>query len=606
MKGYPILALAITLTATLLAKGMADTVTDSQPVEVALTPAMTDMELEKHRFPDLEASYLPHWALHAQHGMPGVTFRFTNSAVNERHFLISVGANLYAKTQKRFAIPPGGTVTFTLFAPFLGIESIDHLSHNIFLRETTPAAKPVDVEPRFTIQRHPVSRYNFDVEQVPSMLLSGRISANRFRDDLSQAMWTGQYAPKYGQKQDPRTRYGAPKTPEKQPYTMTAVQFTFPAADWPRDWRCYSTYDAVVITDGEYASLGDETKSALEAYRLFGGAVIVTKGGDGFAGGDEAIQALQAIDASCETLSAGGLAPRNVSKQLKQIPINAKSTVPVKTLLLVLALFAFAIVPLAVLRGVKRNRRMRLLAILPGAAALFAVLIALTAFLFFGTTPSVRLQSVTLLDQTTKKALTRGQCAIFTPISIERHLSFPIDAAFAKWVHLKESGDNRKTFVDVADAQRLGGKWTPPLVTSFFDFNRFCDRSEKLDFRVAPSGEVTVVNLLGARVVKGHANIGGELWAFHDIPPGGQVVAEKRNVKPNPPSPRHPFGSKTAFGRDWESNRALARSGADELPAGEYVAEVDGSPFFPNPVSGKTTDTQAEGIIYGRFKEVTE
>ena len=384
---------------------------------------------------------------------------------------------------------------------------------------------------------------------------------------------------------------------------MTAVQFTFPAAQWPRDWRCYSTYDAVAITDGEYAELSEETKSALDAYRLFGGAVIVAKGGDGFAGGDEAIQALKAIDASCETLSGNGYT--QISTLLNHIPIKSKSTLPVKTLLLVLAVFALAIVPLAILRGVKRNRRMRLLAILPGAAALFAAAIALTAFLFFGTTPSVRLQSVTLLDQPAKRALTHGQCAIFSPVSIERYLSFPIDAAFAKRSTSTHESD-RQPFVNVTDAQRLGGRWVTPLVTAFFDFDRFCERSEKLDFRVAASGEVSVVNLLGARVVKGQANIGGELWTFHDIPPGGRAAAEKKDVKPKPPRQRYPFGSATDFGCDWRANLSFARKVSDDLPVGEYIAEVDGSPFLPNPVSGRATDTQAEGIIYGKFKEVAE
>ncbi len=600
MKPYRILALAVALTVT-LAKGVTveNTVTGDlvapPPLRLQTVASMTDLKVREHGFPDLEASYLEHCAKEVHHGTPGITLRFTNSAVKERHFLISVADHYYAETKKRFTLPPGGTVEFTLFMPFRPLDVSFYSKPNLLLVETTPGVKMTDINPAFGGFRFPGNRCR---NTPPSMLLSGRLSANRFRDDLTKAKKTGQYTPKHG---DPGHRYGSTK--ETPTYAMTAVQFTFPAAQWPRDWRGYSTYDAVAITDGEYAELSEETKSALNAYRLFGGAVIVTKGANGFADGEEAIQALKAIDTSYETLSGDNYTP--ISTLLNQIPIKSKSTLPVKTLLLVLAVFALVIVPLAILRGVKRNRRMRLLAILPGAAALFAAAIALTAFLFFGSTPSVRLQSITLLDQPAKKALTHGQCAIFSPVSIERYLSFPIDATFAKRSTSTHESD-RQPLVNVTDAQRLGGRWVTPLVTVFFDFDRFCDRSEKLDFRVAASGEVSVVNLLGARIVKGQANIGGELWTFHDIPPGGRAAAEKKDVKPKPPRQRYPFGSATDFGRDWRANLSFARKVLDDLPVGEYIAEVDGSPFLPNPVSGKATDTQAEGIIYGKFKEVAE
>ena len=147
-----------------------------------------------------------------------------------------------------------------------------------------------------------------------------------------------------------------------------------------------------------------------------------------------------------------------------------------------------------------------------------------------------------------------------------------------------------------------------PLVTTFFDFTRVCERSERLDFRVSPTGGVAVVNLLGAKVKTGHVNVGGRLWAFHDVEPGATVDAEKLEKLPQPPGgPRYPFADKgTTFGRDWKKNLMFVADSCHRLPQGEYVAEVEGSPFFENPLKGKKADTSAAGIVFGKFKEVAE
>ena len=86
--------------------------------------------------------------------------------------------------------------------------------------------------------------------------------------------------------------------------------------------------------------------------------------------------------------------------------------------------------------------------------------------------------------------------------------------------------------VESAAAQRLAGGWVKPLVTTFFDFTRVCERSERLDFRVSPTGGVAGVNLLGAKVKTGHVNVGGRLWAFHDVEPGATAKAEKLRSPP--------------------------------------------------------------------------
>lgn len=618
MKTYMTLVRAI-LVATLAATASAKALESPENSSFALTTRRYMPEVKLDRLGDLGIADLE-VACMAQgandtvtHGIPGITLRFRNNAANERSFRVEAQMPGSANVQKEFSIPPGGTTEFTLFMPLAEEKGSNFYSNGVRLRETTPKSRsPNSQRWDIPININMPNGFHPANDAIPSALLSKSIDAKKLEDWLTKAQQFSNYKQRHK-----HSSYGSRKASEPA-YNLAAHQYEFPTADWPRDWRCYSTFDAVFITAGDYGTLNEDAKSALEVYRAFGGAVFVTAGPDGFADLSEATKVLPAIDDSFEAL-VGDLgisryyysyssSSNNLEKDLKRIPIKAKSTVPVKTLQLVLAIFALVIVPLVTFRSVRRNMRMKLLVFLPGSAALFAILIAIFAYVFFGTTPSVRLQSVTILDQTARKALTRGQFAVFSPVSIDGGISFPLDAAF----RMRNVGGQQTCSMGVADALRLNSGWTKPLVTSFFDFERACERSERLDFRTSPSGEVTVANLLGAKVVWGQANVDGKLYEFTDIPPGGEAKAKKLDATPKT-EPRESycpfkaaFNAATGFGRDWDGTLSHAKSCTTMIPSGEYLAEIEGSPFFPNPVTRKKTNTSAAGLVYGKFKEAAE
>ena len=608
MKFAKTLALAVVASALAASVNALSVAIPDTSENVVSTPFATNLRLDKIDMKDIEGSYLVHSANSICHGTPSITLRFSNRAAQERSFLVSAGVNYSAPVNRSFSMQPGGTVEFTLFMPPAS-ETGEAPDRSISIIETTPNASTGRV-----MKNLDVSMGQFDRNEHPQLLLSAGISPKKLQDDLSKAMHARRYSQRHKRQDYVPSSRGKKGEYKAEPFLFNARQFKFPAANWPGDWRCYSTYDGVFITADEYAALGAAAKSALDAYRTLGGTVVVAKGPDGFADQKEAADIPQMIDQSCDVL-VGDLNIRayyyggksDTTEDLRRVPIAAKATIPVKTLLAVLAVFALGIVPLAVFISVRRNVRMKLLAFLPGSAAVFAVIVAISAYIFFGTTPSVRLQSVTVLDQTTKKALTRGQFAIFSPISVNGSIEFPSDAAFARR-NADSTGKNDDIQVESAAAQRLAGGWVKPLVTTFFDFTRACERSERLDFRVSPTGGVTVVNLLGAKVKTGHVNVGGRLWAFHDVEPGATADAEKLAKPPQPPGgPRYPFSDKgTTFGRDWKKNLEFVAKSCHKLPQGEYVVEVEGSPFFENPLKGRKADSSAAGIVYGKFKEVVE
>ena len=578
---------------------------DADAYEPAVTPISLWKEIQfgERDIKDLEVSYSDCNACTIHHGTPGVTFRFTNNAVRERSFTVKASAWRSASVGKSFSIQPGATVEFALFLPLAFEHGYRYGGDNLSIVETTPGAKAGH---NMQSASFAMGSFASGFNDAPSFLLSAGISSKKLWIDLTQAMNEASYV------QESSRGYRRPKVKaEGTSYRFNAKQFKFPVEKWPGDWRIYSTYDSIFITASEYAALGNEARSALETYRTLGGAVFVTKGNNGFADVQEAAAALRPIDDACAILSGDirmDHGPNNaLLGDLEGIPIEAKATIPVKTLFLVLAFFACIIVPVAVLRSVRRNTRIRLLAILPGAAAVFAVVVAVSVYAFFGTTPTARLQSVTVLDQTTKKAVTLGQFGVFSPVSLDGHIAFPSDVSFAKR-HVRANDRDDSVTVDSADGQRLAEGWVKPLVSAFFDFSRACERPERLDFRVSPHGDVSVVNLLGAKVKSGHVNVGGVLWAFHDVEPGATAKAERLGQPPGPPlNITYPFHyERTGYGRNWGKNLMFAADSCQKVSPGAYVVELEGSPFFPNPLQRKKSNTSAAGLVFGKFKEVAE
>ena len=587
MKLSKILQIAVMVSLSVLNAAALSLTTDPDPdsYEPTVTPTLQWKEITfgERDIQNIEVSYTDCNAVRIHHGTPGVTFRFKNNAARERSFIVKAITGRSALVEKNFSIQPGATVEFTLFLPLALEQGYRFGTCDLSIFETTPGAR---ADRNMQSTSFSMGSFTPGSNDVPIFLLSAGISSKKLWGDLTKAMNERKYLQRHTEYLQRHTeesshRYHRAKGKGRgSPYRFDAKQFRFPAEKWPVDWRIYSTYDSIFITANEYASLGTDAKSALDTYRTLGGAVFVTKGNDGFADVQEAAAALKPIDESCYILS-GDIQMNYGSDSallgdLKRIPMEAKATVPVKTLLLVLALFACIIVPVAVLRSVKRNTRIRLLAILPGAAAVFALVVAVSAYAFFGTTPTVS------------------------------------DAAFARRHVRAQNDDDELVTVDSADEQRLVDGWVKPLVSAFFDFSRTCERPERLDFRVSPNGDVSVVNLLGAKIKSGHANVGGALWAFHDVEPGATAKAEKLGGAGAPPPPVPPramypfYDEQTTYGRSWEENLKFVAESCKKMSPGEYVVEVEGSPFFPSPLQRKKSNMSAAGLVFGKFKEVAE
>lgn len=202
-----------------------------------------------------------------------------------------------------------------------------------------------------------------------------------------------------------------------------------PPREWPADPRCYSPYDAVILSETDWQDLGPATREALELYRLSGGFLLRTSAGpDGGLPATLDPRKLHAdLSDASKTLYDSEQTSFKTSMANEYFPIGSITTIPITTLLVILTVFAVGCVPFCVWRMARRGRRLQLLGVLPAAAVGFTLVIVAIALGVYGVTPSIRVQSVTDLDQTTGLAATTGHCAIYSPVSLDGKLHLPAD-----------------------------------------------------------------------------------------------------------------------------------------------------------------------------------
>ena len=390
-------------------------------------------------------------------------------------------------------------------------------------------------------------------------------------------------------------------------HDFNSVELRRDAADWPRDFRAYLPFDAVCITKEIADALPEETRAALRAFEILGGAVIT------FADGKSVPPNLQSTAEAAQRRRIGnlnvqyypysGTPDSRFTENHACVPINVGKSLPVGLLVLLLLFVAFIVMPGIVFVCAKRNRRLLILAALPGTAFALTLVVAAIALIAYGTTPTVRIQSVTILDPESRLAVTRGQFALFAPGNVTEEMSIPSDVSF----RLRGRGNERFT-ASFGESCRLSGDWVKPLTATFFDFERAERRSERLDVRPAQDGDLVFANLLGVPVTGGTARFGNSRYKVPALAPGEQATVKGEplpdKAAANAPLPHETLFEKgTSYGRNWKDITELIEKDKLLLPDRTYVVRLAGSPFFPSPLASRETYETAEAVVAGRIAD---
>ncbi len=519
------------------------------------------------------------------HDEPLVRLSIRNGLPIPRSLALTARAPHSATTTMPLSLGPSATATVTLPCAFSYENGSSYGGEEVCIFEEHPPADPSrPARERLNLVGGMdgyslVKSYKTDPDENIVMLLSSGIR----RDDVTFAFT----------------------------HDVHTVELRREPADWPRDFRAYLPFDAVCIRRNVRDALPAEARAALRAFEVLGGAVVVV--GDG----ESIPKNLHEIAAGAQRRRVGDLSVRQYyysysrdskfSEHQKRVPITVSASIPVGFLSLLLLLVALVVMPGIVIFCVKRNKRLLPLAALPCAAFALTLLVALIALLTYGTTPTVRVQAVTILDPESRLAVTRGQFAVFAPGEVTDEMSIPGDVSF----RLRSRSSQDTLSATYGAAFRLGGPWIKPLSAAFMDFERAERRSERLDVKPLADGRVAVANLLGVPVAGGIVQSRGRRHKLPALAPGEQTTVSPM-VPANPSTanvllrPEEAFFEKGGqYGRGWPELTKMATTSLI-LPDGAYVVQLDGSPFLPSPLAGRKTYGKSEAIVAGYFTDKAE
>ena len=496
-----------------------------------------------------------------------------------RTIQVSVQAPRSALSTRTVALGPGASATITLPGVFTVEDGYGYGESSINLFEAKPPnsngpkSEPLQLSSRVSDFHH--ASYGQTVENDVNLLLSAGI----VRDAVLPAF----------------------------KHDFNSVELRRDAADWPRDFRAYLPFDAVCMTKEVADALPEESRAALRAFDILGGAVITFADGKSVPSNiqstADAAQKRRIGDLNVQKYYYSGTPDSHFTENHACVPINVGKSLPVGLLVFLLLLVAFIVMPGIVFMCAKRNRRLLILAALPGTAFALTLVVAAIALIAYGTTPTVRIQSVTILDPESRLAVTRGQFAVFAPGNVTEEMSIPSDVSF----RLRGRGNERFT-ASFGESCRLSGDWVKPLTATFFDFERAERRSERLDVRPAQDGDLVFANLLGVPVTGGTARFGNSRYKVPALAPGEQATVKGEplpdKVAANAPLPHETLFEKgTSYGRNWKDITGLIEKDKLLLPDRTYVVRLAGSPFFPSPLASRKTYETAEAVVAGRIAD---
>ena len=582
-KATLIFAIAAVLSAvqakTVHTSGMPDPETEKKEIggsTVGLTPALwkscSHIDALEYRDETVVGSDITHDA-------PLTRLSLRNTLPIPRTIQVSVIAPRTALSTRTVDLGPGASATVTLPGVFALEDSYGNAYNYITLFEAKPpdsnGQKNKNLQLSGRVSQFHFTQYGDNVENEVNLLMSEGI----VRDAVMPAF----------------------------KHDFNTVELRRDAADWPRDFRAYLPFDAVCMTKEVADALPEETHAALRAFEILGGAVVT------FADGKTVPPNLQSTAEAAQKRRIGDLRIQNYyyrgnsdsrfTENHACVPINVGKSLPVGLLVFLLLLVAFIVMPGIVFMCAKRNRRLLILAALPGTAFALTLVVAVIALIAYGTTPTVRIQSVTILDPESRLAVTRGQFALFAPGNVTEEMSIPPDVSF----RLRGRGNERFT-ASFGESCRLAGDWVKPLTATFFDFERTERRSERLDVRPTADGDLVFANLLGVPVTGGIARFGNSRYKVPALAPGEQATVKGEpfasKSAANAPLPYETlFGKGTSYGRNWHDITDLVEKDKLLLPDRTYVVRLAGSPFFPSPLASRETYETSEAVVAGRFAD---
>ena len=414
------------------------------------------------------------------------------------------------------------------------------------------------------------------------------------------------------------------------------LQDAKPIAEWRGGWLTYTGLAEVVVSERDLRTMSTETGAALRGYVLAGGRLTVVSTsrwpavpgwpaaepvstlfgvGDGAAAtvglgelrwwhaDDLAAADEQSVDRWVKNaVAAAGRGQRRMDAEQadQSFPVIEDQRTPVRGLLALMVAFALIIGPVNILILSLIKRRMWLLWTVPLGSAVFSGAVVAYALLSEGITPTARTASVTLLDQTTREAVTRTLRGYYAPLTPGDGLHFNMDTAVSPQigenVGYRYQGNGRGRSVDTTVDQHLARGWVAARVPAHLQLTTVERRRERLDFERLDDGGLAVVNGLGVDITSLSArDADGRHWACERLAAGQRVVLKEKAGSEGPQSATEAFANQPLTAFRWKSESL-------RLEPGMYAGTLLRTPFVEDGLAN-IGEHRVDAVVVGHWEE---
>ncbi len=435
--------------------------------------------------------------------------------------------------------------------------------------------------------------------------------------------------------------YGSGRDP-----APTLVRADRPAPEWSDNWLFYTRYLGVMLTADEARQLTPPASAALRDYVAAGGIVTLigdggTKPGlpadwqagwnrtlaEGRASTDLAYGLGQVTLTDADRLAdlpgaawesmLDGWRTASADRRVVTPAADAESRlslienvqVPVRGLLALMLVFTLVIGPVNLLVLNRLNRRMWLLWTIPVIAFAFSAAVLLYSLLSEGISPRAKTVAVTLLDQTTRRAVTVGATGYYAPLTPGGGLRFDTATSVAPQYGDDSYGygysrSGRPRTLDLTNGQHLASGWVVARVPAHFILRKPGTMRERLDISRDPeSGGLRVVNGLGKLIESLRLTDGeGNLYLATALAPGASAVAKPEPLAATGDDPMPSQEVIERMGVWMMASQLAIEPPRFRLAPSTYLAVLNNTSFLEPGLAG-LTDHDTTGVVVGYWGE---
>ena len=418
--------------------------------------------------------------------------------------------------------------------------------------------------------------------------------------------------------------------------------------DWSDQWLGYTGFGGILVTADDLQTMKPEVRSTIFRYVESGGRLVIFgkytlpktwnqvparlptyEAAFGFCTVVEqnplSINWLQQNWGTLHSKFYQTVTPwasiQSVSQAHYSFPVVDDISIPVRGLFVVVLVFGFIIGPVNISLLNKKKKRIWMLWTVPVISLVTCVLVFLFMIVVEGWDKHSRTETITVLDQSSKRASTIGWTGFYSPIVPGDGLRFSYNTELA-WQNTYGKGyygshsrggrtyssrqgrSSQACSIDWTEQQQLSQGWLSPRVPCLFQVRKSELRTERVTVYQDDAGQVTISNLLGVpieRLILRDAE--GRVLSADHIEAGAKATLTPHPGAVEANKAKRPLSDLYLKNSFLESLQYIQRDPSGFLRPMTYIAELRHSPFLENGL-GEGVTANDHCWVYGILDEI--